>query len=156
MKLQFILLAAILFSFIGLAQYQSPLIVESSNGLDIELIFEQQPYSRKIIDNKNVIEYFASTDISAPGVPILPSKTYFIAVPPNSRINFSLSAQKYNFIKNVEAALNPQVVLSGDSMLVYNESKPDLSKFTADQYPLVETEVIGYTWVRDYYCAIMH
>jgi hypothetical protein len=155
LRLQFILLASILFSSVGLTQNQVPLIVESKNGLDIIFTFDEESYSQKISSNRTVIEYFNSADISSPGTPILPSKTYFIAIPPNSKISFSLSDKRYGLKKNVECALNPQVSLSGDSTLVYNESKPDLSKFTADQYPLVETEVIGYTWVRDYYCAII-
>ncbi len=104
--------------------------------MDIKLLFEQQPYSSKLSESNILVEYFNAIDEGIPGTPVLPSKTYFIAIPPLSKIAIKLAEQKYNFIKNVEVALNPEVKFSNDSILVYNDSKPDLSKFISDQFPV--------------------
>ncbi len=130
-------------------------VVNRSTGLDIDLIFEQQPYSKKLSGNKTIVEYFNAIDEAQPGSPILPSKTYFIAIPPLSIVSIKITEQKYNFINNVEVALNPDVALSEDSVMLYKDSKPDLSKFIYDQYPSTEVEVIDYIWIRDYYCAVV-
>ncbi|HEY6435148.1 MAG TPA: C25 family peptidase propeptide domain-containing protein, partial [Ignavibacteriaceae bacterium] len=144
-----------LFSILSLAQEEDVSVVSRSTGLDLKLLFEQQPYSKKLSDKKTTIEYINAMDEAQPGTPILPSKTYFIAIPPLSKIRINIIEQKYNFINNVEVALNPEVQVSNDSILVYRDSKPDLSKFIYDQFPSLEFEVIDYTWLRDYYCAVV-
>lgn len=125
------------------------------NGLEFDLTFNQEPYSQRKSENRTLIRYFNSMDESIPGTPILPSETYFVAIPPLSKVKISLVEQKYNFIKNSEVAFNPTVYLSDDSSLGYKESKPDLSKFVTAQFPVTEFEVIDYTWLRDYYCAVI-
>ncbi len=150
-----LILQLTLYSILSFGQGNDVSIVNRSTGLDIKLLFEQQPYSKRLLDNKYIVEYINAMDEAQPGVPILPSKTYFIAIPPLSKISINIIEQKYNFIKNVEVALNLEVQLSDNSILVYGDSKPDLSKFIYDQYPAVEVEVIDYTWIRDFYCAVV-
>lgn len=150
-----LILQLTLYSILSFGQGNDVSIVNRSTGLDIKLLFEQQPYSKRLLDNKYIVEYINAMDEAQPGVPILPSKTYFIAIPPLSKISINIIEQKYNFIKNVEVALNPEVHLSDDSILVYRDSNPDLSKFIYDQFPSVEVEVIDYTWIRDFFCAVV-
>ena len=144
-----------LFSSLAFAQSEDVSVINRSNGLDIKVLFEQQPYSKRFSENRTIVEYINAIDEGLPGTPILPSKTYFIAIPPLSKISIKLTEQKFNFIQNVQVALNPEVKLSNDSILVYKDSKPDLSKFVSDQFPSAEVEVIDYTWLRDYYCAVI-
>ena len=144
-----------LFSLLTFAQGEDVSVVNHSTGLDIKVLFEQQPYSKRFSANKTIFEYINAIDEGLTGTPILPSITYFIAIPPLGKISIKLSEQKFNFIQNVQVALNPEVNLSKDSILVYKDSKPDLSKFVSDQFPSTEVEVIGYTWLRDYYCAVI-
>ena len=145
----------IFFSQLAFAQGEVVSIANRSNGLDIEMFFKQQPYSKSISQNRTIVEYFNAINESSPGTPILPSKTYFVAIPPLSKIRIQLTDQEYNLITNAEIALNPAVTFSTDSILIYQESKPDLSKFVADQFPADEIEIIDYTWLRDYYCAVV-
>jgi hypothetical protein len=154
MKL-FTLQIVLLFSLLTFAQREVVSIANRSNGLDIEMFFKQQPYSKRTSENRTIVEYSNAINESSPGTPILPSKTYIVAIPPLSTVRIQLVEQKYNFITNVDAALNPQVILSSDSTLVYKESKPDLSKFISDQFPATEIVVTGYIWLRDYYCAVI-
>jgi len=86
-----------------LAQSEATSIVSHSNGLDLNFVFNQEPYSVKRSNNKTIIEYFNALDESVPGTPALPSKTYFIAIPPNSKAQVQLTEQKYNLMQNILA-----------------------------------------------------
>lgn len=155
MKILFSFQILIFLSILSFGQNEISKIIERENGLDIEITFEPEPYSTKLEQNKSIIEFYNSINEALPGSPILPSKTYFVAIPPFSQVTAQLSNQKYNAITNSEVAINPEVVSSSDSVLMYRESKPNLSIFSTDQYPTQAIEVIDYTWLRDYYCAVI-
>ncbi|OGU65159.1 MAG: hypothetical protein A2W30_00060 [Ignavibacteria bacterium RBG_16_36_9] len=144
-----------LFSLLTFAQGEVVSITNLSNGLDIKLLFKLQPYSQRIFGNRTIVEYFNSINEGLPGTPVLPSKTYFVAIPPLSKVKMQFDNQEYNFIKNVEVGFNPDVSLFTESILIYKVSKPDLSKFISDRYPKSEVEVIDYIWLRDYFCAVI-
>ncbi|MGB5288194.1 MAG: hypothetical protein WBN42_06855, partial [Ignavibacteriaceae bacterium] len=137
-----------------LAQSEEISIVSRSNGLDLNFVFNQEPYSINRSNNKTVIEYFNALNEGIPGTPALPSKTYFIAIPPNGKTQVQLTGQKHNFLSNAEIKLNPTVFLS-DSSVAYKESNPDLTIFISDQYPSNDVEIMGYSWIRDYYCVVI-
>ncbi|MBE0572362.1 MAG: hypothetical protein IH618_12535 [Ignavibacteriaceae bacterium] len=155
MRIFFTIQFVFLLSQLSFAQSEVVSLLEKQSGMEIGLHFKQEPFNQKFSDGKAVIEYFNFINEGLPGTPILPSKTYFIALPPHSQVRIQLTEQKYSFIKNSLPALNPEMNLSNDSSIIYNESQPDLTKFTSDQYPDSEIEVIGYTWLRDYYCTIV-
>jgi hypothetical protein len=155
MRLLFTLQFIIIYSLITFAQTENYSIPNQENSLVIKLTFKPEPYSRIIVDNKTAVDYFSARDESLPGTPVLPAKTYFIAIPPLSRISLRISEQEFNYIRNTEIALNKEIFISKDSTINYREAKPDLTKFTSDQYPAYEVEIIGYTWLRDYYCAVI-
>lgn len=155
MKLLLKLHLTLLFSLLTFAQTEVVSVISNLNDLEINLRFEQDPFHQKMSDGRSIIEYFKSINEGLPGSPVVPSETYIIAIPPLSKIKIQISGQKYNYIRNSEVAFNPEVTISNDSVLVYRESKPDLSKFISDQYPESEVEVIDYTWIRDYYCAVV-
>ena len=129
-----IILQITLFALLTLAQGKHVSVANRPTDLDIDLIFEQQPYSKKLFNSRTIVEYINAIDEAHPGSPILPSKTYFIAIPPLSNISLRLTEQKYNFINNVEVALNPEVKLSNDSILDYRDSKLDLSNFIYENW----------------------
>jgi hypothetical protein len=128
---------------------------ESEKVFEVELKFDPQPYSVSNIHTKSIVDYFNFVNEGSAGTPVLPNKTYFIAIPPLSKISIQISNQRYNHIADSEIALNPETYLSADSVLIYQESKPDLSKFISDDFPSNEIELIDYTWLRDYYCALV-
>jgi hypothetical protein len=154
MKIVITIQLIIIFSILNFAQKENISVTNREDGIDIRIMFSEETHTKIVAGNKNIIEYFNAIDVSSPGTPALPSKTFFIAIPPDSKINPRLTEQKYNLIDNAEVRLNPDVVLSGDSSISYKDSNPDLSKFTSDEYPGKEIEVLGYTWIRDYYCAV--
>jgi Peptidase family C25/Interleukin-like EMT inducer/CARDB/Propeptide_C25 len=92
---------------------------------------------------------------SNPGSPELPSKIVFVAIPPKSKATISLSNQQYSIYQDVSIEANPKLVKLKDSTLVYVSQNLQREYFQTDQYPSIECQVIGYMWLRDYYCAII-
>ncbi len=136
------------------SQVSSNQVIEKDNGYILNLSFEKQPFR---LDGKNgkVVNYFNSLDESKPGFPILPSKTFIIAIPPESKIHLEIIDRTIKQLKSVIPKSNPSIKLTSDSSLIYNETKIDPQYFVTDIYPSEEIELQGYTWVRDYYCAII-
>ena len=128
-------------------QFHSILLSSSPDRIQFQIIFE---------DTNNLSENrFLNIDESKPGAPLLSSKTFFIAIPPESKILANLSESKKNFYPKTEISANPSISLLRDSLLSYKETKLSSSLFTSDSYPSNEVEVVGYTWLRDYYCAVI-
>jgi len=76
------------------------------NGILFHLSFREVPYALEG-ENKNIINFFASMDESEANSPNLPSKTIFIAIPPESKIKVRLEEEKTHLINNVIPKLLP-------------------------------------------------
>ena len=105
--------------------------------------------------NRNIINFYNAADESIPNSPILPSKTFFIAIPPNSKVKVSIFDAKISKINSVIPRSNPRVIQESDSSLTYSETKISADYYQNNIYPKSEFEIVGYTWMRDYYCAII-
>ncbi len=136
------------------AQVKSTVTTLANDKLLLNLKFEKQPY---ILEGKqkNVINYFNAVDESTPNSPILPSKTFFIAIPPNSKAKIKILEEKQYIIESVIPKSNPEVEYSNDLNLVYNETQIDPKYFVSKIYPEEKYTIVGYTWIRDYYCVIL-
>lgn len=121
-------------------------------GLDIEIFFSPVEFNEI---EPNVLDFFLNEDESKPGEFKLPYKIYFIAIPPNSKINLEVKEKYFHTIENVEITRNHKVDLVNDSLIVYSEIKN--SDFTYDRksYSSSDIELINYLWIRDYYCALI-
>jgi len=136
------------------SQISSNQIIEKGNGYILNLSFEKQHFKSEG-KNGEVVNYFSSLDESKPGAPILPSKTYIIAIPPESKIRFEIIDRTIKRLNSVIPKSNPLIKLANDSSLIYNETKINPAYFVTNFYPAEEMELEGYTWIRDYYCAII-
>ena len=96
------------------------------DGFALKISFQDEPYFLEG-ENKNIINFFSTIDESKAGSPMLPSKTIFIAIPPESKIKVSLIEEKTNLINNVLPKANPQISLRNDSTLNYSEGSLNLS-----------------------------
>ncbi|MHA1916534.1 MAG: C25 family cysteine peptidase, partial [Promethearchaeota archaeon] len=144
-----------IWSFIdAYSQISSNQVTEMENGYILNLSFEKQLFK---LEGKNgeVVNYYNSLDESKPGSPILPSKTFIIAIPPESKIRFEMVDKTIKRLKSVMPKSNPSIKLASDSTLVYNETKIIPDYLATDFYPSEEVQLEGYTWIRDYYCAII-
>jgi len=127
----------------------------SGNYFWANLSFEDDKYILRKENGNNIISYPEFENPQKTGSPILPSKTFFVAIPPKSKIKVELSGQIYSFIQNTIPEANPSIVLQNDSAYTTIKSEIKTSLLKSDSYPSNETEIIGYTWLGRYFCAIV-
>ena len=148
------LLIVFLYPHTALSQIKTSEISVSNNSLKFQISIND----RVALKDTNGIKYISfpnSLDESKPGSPVLPSQTVFVAVPPKSRANTNLSNQHYKTYQDINVEVNPEVVKLNDSTLTYKSQSLRKEYFQTDQYPSLECKVVGYTWIRNYYCAII-
>lgn len=132
------------------------IIKRSDNGFEVNLQFQISEFKKAKIGVYDKFDFFLAEDESKAGLPKLPSKVIFIAIPPQSKVNIQLVDKKYTEFENVLVELNKRPILK-DTLVVYE----DFSFLEADYlrnyeyYPQDEFEVIDYIWIRDYYCAVV-
>jgi len=126
-------------------------IEKSVNGFSISISFDESYFN----DSKNGIltirDYPDFTDVSQSGKFKLPSNTYLIVIPQNSKPNISITSLETETIKNVIPVLQPKAKLIDDSTLVYEQI--DFSDAVIDNKSNSSIEVIGFVWYREFYCA---
>ncbi len=136
------------------AQINTSKIIESSYSIKITFSLSDK-YQLKDSSNIRSIIFPDAINESQPGSPALPSKIIYVAIPPMSSVNLSLTDQQYNTFSNISVGVNPSVLLPNDSTLTYHNENLKKEYFMTDQYPAVECKVLGYTWMSNYYCAII-
>ncbi len=112
-----------------------------------DVFIESQEGSLKKID------FVEALDESKPGFPKLPTKLFYIAIPPSSNIEFEIEDKYETIFYNITLQTNPLVEFNSDSSLNYKETDFDNSLAKLENYPQYFVEVAGYTWIRDYYVA---
>ncbi len=105
--------------------------------------------------SNKVMNFINSVDVSKPGSPGLPSKIVYVAIPPKSNANVYLRGQQYTSFSEVSISVNPAVAKLNDSTLKYESQALQKDYFLSDQYPQNECTIKGYTWIRNYYCAVI-
>ncbi len=133
-------------------QIKSFRIINRADGIDIHLSLNREPYTIRKEEGKVLLEYSGAINEGNPGEPILPSKTLFVAIPPYSKINPVLINKEETAVSNVNINLNPEIELNEDA-IEYKDTEPNPKYFTGDLYPQKDIELVGYTWIRGYYCA---
>ena len=99
-----------------------------------------------------VRDYYESTDPSKVGEYKLPGRTFLIAIPPNSKPQIILTESKEELLSNIVPKMNPEAFLTKDSVLSLRE------KITSPGHFVKKEQIInlsGYTWVKNYYCAVV-
>ncbi|MFC2102929.1 C25 family cysteine peptidase [Bacteroidota bacterium] len=144
----------ILFFGSSFAQVQLNKYTQLSNGFNLFLTFESEPYLFEG-ESRNIINFYRAVDEGKPGTPILPSKTIYIAIPPESKISLNFSKEKFNFINNGFLRSNPAVELKADSTLFYQNTEINRDYIDKDNFPTDKYFIEGYAWIRDFYCAIV-
>ncbi|MCW8810337.1 MAG: C25 family cysteine peptidase, partial [Ignavibacteriaceae bacterium] len=124
------------------------------DGIILNLSFQEEPYLLEG-ENKNIINFYRSIDESKANLPILPSQTIFFAIPPEGKVNVSLIDIKTNVINNVLPKANPEISLRNDTTVNYIDGTLNLFQSRTEFYPQEKFVIEGYTWIRNYYCAII-
>jgi hypothetical protein len=136
---------------------QEKSVVITSDGFEININFPPVEYLVYNEGNYKKFDFVFNEDESKPGYPKLPSKIYFIAIPPKSKVKIELIDKKYDEIQNALIETNKKPKLVDDSLIVYETiSLEKNSQFeNYDHYPENEIEVLDYIWLRDFYCAVI-
>lgn len=147
-------LVLILFTSRFLPQH---LTVQRSNEEGISLSLEfKDPISRVEKNDENRrIKYLNYKSSAKPGYPILPSKTIFVAIPPKSKVSANVISQSVSKHKNSVPAINKEIMRETDSTINYRATEFKKDLLTSSRYPHKDLEVIDYTWIRNYYCAVI-
>jgi hypothetical protein len=120
------------------------------NSIYIKLNNRNYKYTDKQKGKFNIRDYTEYTDPSKVGEYKLPGRTLLIAVPPDSKPQFNIVESKEELVNNVIPEVNPAVVRDKDGNINYKETQ--LKKRIVVKPVL---EITGYTWFRNYYCAVV-
>lgn len=142
-------------AIISFAQVHSTLIEKSDNHLSYKINFKNLSPEKISLNGKIFLSFKGLTLEEEEGKPLLPFSTILIAVPPNSSIEINLKEQEYFKYENVEP-LNGYKLSLVDERIDYQTSEPNTKFYHTDVHPFQEYEVVGYTWLRNYYCAIVN
>lgn len=135
------------------SQHQK-IIYSSQVKVHIQLSFSEISIHNNLITNNSSL-LSSVVNESKPGAPALPSKTFFVAIPPNSKAKILLKDIERKVISNAEVQVNPTVELVNDSTLNYKRTELSPNYFLGETYPENDVELVGYTWLRDFYCAVI-
>ncbi len=108
-------------------------------------------FTTKTVGSYQLIDFIEAIDESKPGLLKLPSKTFFLAIPPESKVNVSLDNISKAIMEKVLIEKNPEVFLEADSIISYREVDYDKTLSNMFIYPEQQIEILGYTWIRDFY-----
>jgi hypothetical protein len=121
-----------------------------SNSFAIKLNDKDYKYNIQQKGKFTIRDYFEFTDPSHNGEYKLPGRTLLIAIPPESRPQFNVIDLKEELLTNVIPEVNT-VDLTEKNYAV-NNPKTLFNKRDGFK-PILE--ITGFTWYRDYYCAIL-
>jgi len=145
------LLLIINFSFAANSNNRNTKVLSNGGGFIVDYKISEPKFTEQTEGNVKIIDYYEFTDYSASGTLKLPSYDIILAIPANSRPSFNVTSNSVKVIENVLPAVNPKIVLSGDSTLgVQNLGYRDVKNINIEQPVL---QVIGYSWFRDFYCV---
>lgn len=148
-----ILFQLIILILLGSSAFTQQILEKLSNGYVIKFNFQNE-ISIESRENETIkLDYLFSLDESNPGLPKLPSKIFFVAIPPNSKISITPEKNYYSQINNVNVEINPETYLVNDSVISYRKAEIKHNVLDMGYYPYEEFEVLNYTWIRDFYVA---
>src|ERR1035437_6928693 len=116
----------------------------------IKLNDRNYKYTDKQKGKFTIRDYAEYTDPSKFGEYKLPGRTLLVAIPPDSKPQINLVESKEELVNNVIPEVNPAVVKDKDGNINYKETQ--FKKRTVVKPVL---EITGYTWFRNYYCAVV-
>jgi hypothetical protein len=147
MRLTFLLIIFLLNSF----SFTQSLLKVEENEFVINFKNSQHPYNTRAEGSYQIIDFFEATDESKPGFPKIPVKTFYLAIPPEATVKVRLEEVSKSTLSQVLLEKNPKIVADSDSTFHYVESEYDESIIRLDKYPVNEIEILGYTWISDFY-----
>ncbi len=130
--------------------YSQEIVSREQNGYKIKYRTALETIFHSRVNESSKLDFIHALDESKPGYPKVPSKLFYLAIPPESKVTAQIERKYVTELKNVVLELNPKVILHNDSILLYYEAESIIDN-SVEVYPEKEIEIAGYTWVRDFY-----
>ncbi|MEM4260480.1 MAG: C25 family cysteine peptidase [Candidatus Woesearchaeota archaeon] len=139
--------------FLSLTILPQEIIEKLNNKYTLRYVNVPQVTLIEKIGNLTKYDFIESMDESKPGFPKIPSKTFFLAIPPEARINIIIENEHRTFFNDVLIEKNPLTILENDSTIKYIETDFDKSLLSIEKYPEKEIERVDYFWIGNFYVA---
>lgn len=123
-----------------------------ANGFTIKLNFEEPFHNDNTTELVLIRDYPDFTDVSKSGYFKLPSKTFLIAIPKLTKPIIKMVNVHSEIISNTIPEVQPRSKKINDSTIVYEKVKFE-EAIVDDTHN--DVELLGYTWYREFYCAIV-
>ncbi|HQI41236.1 MAG TPA: hypothetical protein PK665_09095, partial [Ignavibacteriaceae bacterium] len=140
----------VLISFYGLSQNR---VEKIENGFSIEFKIGEEKYKDITNNFLTIRDFYEFTDASKSGEFKLPSKTFLVAIPKDAKPVFYLTDKNEEITKNVIPKIQPVAKAINDSVIIFEEV--DYTDAKLNNLPQNDFELIGFTWYRENYCAII-
>lgn len=137
------------FTFFSFIQAQDTEV--NANSIILQFTPKHNEYNDFPKGKFTVRDYYEFTDPSNSGQFKLPAQYYLVAVPLNSKPQISVISKEEKTTPGIIPAVNPKLMKNNDSTVSLVEV--DLQRSQQKSKPLLE--IIGYTWYRDFYCAVL-
>lgn len=124
-------------------------------GYQLKFVNTSEVFLESDKGDYKLLDFIDQLDESQPGKPKLPSKIFYLAIPPESKIEISISEKFTSEKSNVLIQVNPKIRLENDSLIIYESTELDQSLYQQSFYPVNEIEILGYLWIRDFYVAVL-
>lgn len=152
-KILLIFLLAIVFPLFLVAQIKVTAYSANEQGQSYQLVFPPEDRLIKLENDVTIVDYFKYYNESQPGMPVLPHRTVFIAIPPNTLIKPKLLVREAFKLENCIPEASPVIYLNKDSVC-YDFSNSIEKRYLGD----VVLDGFGvsiekYFWYRDVYIA---
>ncbi len=129
-------------------------ISQTESGLSLSFFTNAAEFITES-NGKLIFNYNLGMEEDSPGKPMLPGRNLIIAIPPYSKLSFDILNKQEKILQKIDIKVSPEISFTDDSTILYNETNVSTKYLENDIYPTKQIEVLGYTWVRDFYCAII-
>lgn len=129
-------------------------ITQTETGLTVSFFTYASEFIKDTGGNL-LFDYSVGMEECSPGKPMLPSRNIIIAIPPYSKISSRISNKQEKILQKIDIKVSPKISFDNDSTIQYKETDISTNYLQDDLYPSKQIEVLGYTWIRDFYCAVI-
>lgn len=128
---------------------------KQNNIFSVSLTIDEVPRILIPQGDKRLVKYLSSINEDSEGEARLPHKIVFVALPPNTTIDVTLENVKVRKLENTAPILFDNDFT--DVKYTINSSEHSLIKAPSinTRYPQNDVDILGYTWMSNYYCAVL-
>ncbi|MCX7611487.1 MAG: C25 family cysteine peptidase, partial [Ignavibacterium sp.] len=146
-----LLCISIIILFLNSALFSQQIIESTTNSYLVKFIGKPEISVENFRDGLRIIDFIEAMDEAKSGYPKIPSKVFYLAIPPYSKAKVYLMEKFTRKLEGIKVTINPKPEMENDSILVYKEMNLTNEIKESEIYPEKEFDILGYTWIRDFY-----